>query len=192
VAHWPSSAGPCGPFCTCCPVRHTAGLPLNSNVRPHVHASLTLIACLMAIPCSARPLEPASQTDLASLLAFQSVLSETTVGERTYKVIVAPYKLAECQGTIRSCPDYRFFVVVVPDGLYERASVYRLPDAKGWSFVEWQPAAGEKHSELNPVSFVVQTAVPGSNVTASERARFRAITYTVQVNAKTAEVRVSK
>jgi hypothetical protein len=34
MAHWPSSAGPCGPFCTCCPVRHAAGLPLNSNVRP--------------------------------------------------------------------------------------------------------------------------------------------------------------
>jgi hypothetical protein len=38
MAHWPSSAGPCGPFCTCCPVRHTVGLPLNSNVRRHVHA----------------------------------------------------------------------------------------------------------------------------------------------------------
>jgi hypothetical protein len=35
MAHSPSSAGPCGPFCTCCPVRHAAGLPLNSNVRPH-------------------------------------------------------------------------------------------------------------------------------------------------------------
>jgi hypothetical protein len=36
MAHWPSSTGPCGPFCTCCPARHAAGLPLNSNVRPHV------------------------------------------------------------------------------------------------------------------------------------------------------------
>jgi hypothetical protein len=35
MAHWPSSAGPCGPFCACCPVRHAVGLPLNSNVRPH-------------------------------------------------------------------------------------------------------------------------------------------------------------
>jgi hypothetical protein len=33
MAHWPSSAGPCGPFCACCPVRHAIGLPLNSNVR---------------------------------------------------------------------------------------------------------------------------------------------------------------
>jgi hypothetical protein len=33
MAHWPSSAGPCGPFCTCCPARHAVGLPLNSNVR---------------------------------------------------------------------------------------------------------------------------------------------------------------
>jgi hypothetical protein len=36
MAHWPSSAGPCGPFCACCPVRHAVGLPLNSNVRRHV------------------------------------------------------------------------------------------------------------------------------------------------------------
>jgi catechol 2,3-dioxygenase-like lactoylglutathione lyase family enzyme len=35
MSHWPSSAGPRGPFCTCCPVRHTVGLPLNSNVRQH-------------------------------------------------------------------------------------------------------------------------------------------------------------
>jgi hypothetical protein len=33
MAHWPSSAGPCGPFCACCPARHAVGLPLNSNVR---------------------------------------------------------------------------------------------------------------------------------------------------------------
>jgi hypothetical protein len=35
MAHWPSSAGACAPFCTCCPVRHAVGLPLNSNVRQH-------------------------------------------------------------------------------------------------------------------------------------------------------------
>jgi hypothetical protein len=40
MAHWPSSAGPCGPFCTCCPVRHVVELPLNSNVRHHKRASL--------------------------------------------------------------------------------------------------------------------------------------------------------
>jgi hypothetical protein len=38
MAHWPSSAGPCGPFCACCPARHVVGLPLNSNVRQHTRA----------------------------------------------------------------------------------------------------------------------------------------------------------
>jgi hypothetical protein len=35
MAHWPASAGACAPFCACCPARHAAGLPLNSNVRRH-------------------------------------------------------------------------------------------------------------------------------------------------------------
>jgi hypothetical protein len=35
MSHWPSSAGACAPFCACCPARHAAGLPLNSNVRQH-------------------------------------------------------------------------------------------------------------------------------------------------------------
>jgi hypothetical protein len=34
MSHWPSSAGACAPFFACCPARHAAGLPLNSNVRP--------------------------------------------------------------------------------------------------------------------------------------------------------------
>jgi hypothetical protein len=41
MAHWPSSAGPCGPFCACCPVRHAAGLHHNSHVRQHVQALRT-------------------------------------------------------------------------------------------------------------------------------------------------------
>ena len=28
VARWPSSAGPAGPFCACCPARHAAGVRL--------------------------------------------------------------------------------------------------------------------------------------------------------------------
>jgi uncharacterized protein YhfF len=36
MAHWPSGARACGPFCACCPVPHAAGYPLNSNVRPHI------------------------------------------------------------------------------------------------------------------------------------------------------------
>jgi hypothetical protein len=39
MAHWPSSAGACAPFCTCCPVRHAVGLPLNSNVRQRTRAN---------------------------------------------------------------------------------------------------------------------------------------------------------
>jgi hypothetical protein len=35
MSHWPPSAGACAPFCACCPARHSVGLPLNSNVRPH-------------------------------------------------------------------------------------------------------------------------------------------------------------
>jgi hypothetical protein len=42
MAHWPSSAGPCGPFCACCPVRHAVGLPLNSNVRRHTRMAAVL------------------------------------------------------------------------------------------------------------------------------------------------------
>jgi hypothetical protein len=38
MAHWPSSARACGPFCACCPVRHAVGLPLNSIVRPQINA----------------------------------------------------------------------------------------------------------------------------------------------------------
>jgi hypothetical protein len=46
MAHWPSSAGACAPFCACCPACHAAGLPLNLNVRRHE----TKIFCPSLIP----------------------------------------------------------------------------------------------------------------------------------------------
>jgi hypothetical protein len=39
MSHWPSSAGACAPFFACCPARHAAGRPLNSNVRRQTQAT---------------------------------------------------------------------------------------------------------------------------------------------------------
>jgi hypothetical protein len=62
MAHWPSSAGPCGPFCACCPVRHAAGLPLNSNVRPHKRPHFDLPSTMIF----------AAETEERTLYAFPS------------------------------------------------------------------------------------------------------------------------
>jgi hypothetical protein len=78
MAHWPSSAGACAPFCACCPVRQAAGLPLNSNVRRHSpvmqYASFSIqilrpvCASLFGAPCILQALahQGASQCKISS------------------------------------------------------------------------------------------------------------------------------
>lgn len=152
----------------------------------------TLALAIASFGCQAGPLPRYPQRDTASLLAFHHVLAETTVGAHTYRVVVAPYQWGECWGKLRSCPDVRLFVVVVPGDLYERASLYRLPNAKAWVFRGWNAVSAESSPGSDEVEFSVETAVPDNNVHANERDRFLPVTYTVRVNATKATVKLIK
>jgi hypothetical protein len=136
-----------------------------------------------ALACSAKPLPPVTRIDAASVLAFQHILAETTIGARTYRLITAPYTVGECWGKITSCPNERLLIVVVPSDLYEKPLLFQLPEAKGWQFIKWGPVSGAFSSGTDDVEFTVRTAIPANNVNPEERDRFVPVIYQVKFSA---------
>ncbi len=149
---------------------------------------LALVLALAAISANAGPLAPVRDKQLASLVAFQTVLAEKSAGSYSVKVLVAPYRWAECDGTVQSCPDTRLYISVVPDGLGIESRLYRLPDAKKWEFGAWLHI--NANEDLEPIAFTLKTSLPDSNIEHEERAHFKSITYQIQVNRNGANVAI--
>jgi hypothetical protein len=136
---------------------------------------------------NAKPLHLVKDAELSSLLAFQITLAEKQRalrgGSDTVRIIIAPYALGECWGTIKSCPDLRLFISIIPDDLYEKSRLYRLPNSKGWLFGSWKEI--EKGSVIE---FTLQTSLPDANIEVKERTSFRPIQYNIRIGEDGANV----
>jgi len=129
---------------------------------------LALFFALIATASDAQPLASVRNVELVSLLAFQTIFAEKQVGGHSVKIILAPYTWGECWGTIKPCPDLRLFISVVPDGLNEKARLYRLPNANGWVFGEWLTTTSTEDSGFENIGFTVQTALPDAKYRSQE------------------------
>ena len=87
-------------------------------------------------------------------------------------LIRAPVREGECWGEIESCPDVRLFVVLQPDALGQEPVLFRMPNSKGWEFVEWK----------SRLVFVIKTRIPSANIKTSERNSWESTKYLVTLS----------
>lgn len=151
--------------------------------------SILILAILAVTSTSAMcaDLPPIKDVRLASVLGLSEEISPKlpTIGMPLFvRVYAAPSFIGECDGSVASCPDVRLFVSVSSGDLGETPALYELPAAKGWDFKGWDKS--EASSDKTRVGFVVQTALPESNIEASDRKAWHSESCHVLVSSEAA------
>ncbi len=140
------------------------------------------ILALLPNVASADSLKPV-RSELASVLGLARVIAEAPNEALLFvKIFAAPVEVAECGGTVKSCPDVRLLITVSNGDLGEQPILFELPTEKGWEFRGWLPRPdGESR-----VGFKLGTTLPDSNIERTSRARWKPVEYRVWVSEENA------
>lgn len=142
-----------------------------------------LLLCTLPLAASSHELLRVKDVKLATVLGLLEQLATTTPTSdqpHIVRIYAVPDFVGECGGVVSTCPDVRLFIAVSNGDLGEVPALYQLPSQKGWEFVRWSPPT--KGGQIQESSFVVRSALPGSNIDPASRAAWRPIEYHVRVS----------
>ena len=124
-----------------------------------------LILLALANGADASSLMPLKAGELSRAVAFgQELFHDDQV-----RVVMVYRTIGECGGPVSTCPDADLYIAYRSGDLGEVPKVYRLPPAKDWNVVGWQPGHVLR----------IVTALPESNVDPKARAKWKPITYDI-------------
>jgi len=144
---------------------------------------LLLILLFVSLSCAADQLLPQKDESLAKVLYTLEELNDIPDGPGPYQVrlFTTSDSLGECGGTVESCPDVYFYIVIAGDGLGAKPALYVLPRAKGWKFDKWL-GSGQSKGQEDREGFQIETTIPGANISTESRKTWKPTVYDVWVN----------
>jgi len=146
---------------------------------------LALTLLVVSISCVAEPLPPQKDQSLAELLYNLVELNGLPQQPGPYQIrlFTTTDVLGECGGTVESCPNVHFYIVIADDGLGGTPALYILPRAKGWKFDKWL-GTGSLTDQEDQEGFRVETTIPDANISAEEYKAWKPQVYDVWVSPK--------
>lgn len=124
--------------------------------------------------------QPLDDDDLTIALAYGTEIADSTDepgASYVVRVYAVPEEIGECWGSLDSCPDWRLYIAVSTGDLYEKPFLYRFINSKGWEFLGWQDT-----NEAQTTSFRVATEMPGANLDADARQKWKQDIWEFTIN----------
>ena len=128
---------------------------------------LIFILLFLLSVAEAAPPMPVKAGELARTIAF----GEEIFHDDRVRVLMVYRRIGECGRPVKTCPDVDLYIAYRSGDLGEEPKVYRLPAAKDWNVIGWQPG--------NLLRIV--TALPDANVDPKARSEWKPITYDIKL-----------